>query len=207
MPLHKILTISEHQTVAIWKIDETLEEFIKALDISESDKQRFDGFKLERRKKEWLAARLVLQNLLGQYPEIVYGDNGKPRLVGDERHISISHTTNYAAVSISNQPTALDIEICSSRVEKVANRFVHDSEWAYINEAEKTQYYTILWCAKEALYKHYDVFGVIFKDQFVVKPFELKPTGALQCEFLHEEVKYELTLNFLINDDFTLVYC
>ncbi|MCG8580326.1 MAG: 4'-phosphopantetheinyl transferase superfamily protein [Bacteroidales bacterium] len=207
MPLHKLLKESEQHKVGIWKIEESIDELLSALNISESDQKRLNTFKLDRRKKEWLAVRLLLQQMLGSYPNIVYGSNGKPRLEGHNYYISISHTTNYAAVSLSDNPTALDIEICSGRVEKVADRFVHDSEWDYIDDAVKTQYYTILWCAKEAMYKHYDVFGVVFKDQFVISSFELRGEGLLHSEFIKKGVTQHLTLKYLINDDFTLVYC
>ncbi|WP_430815809.1 4'-phosphopantetheinyl transferase superfamily protein [Carboxylicivirga sp. RSCT41] len=199
--------MSDSHKVAIWKIDESSDELLSVLDISESDKLRLGTFKLERRKKEWLAARLLLQKMLGKYPEILYGGNGKPQLACESSYISISHTASYAAISVSDKPTALDIEICSERVEKVADRFVHNSEWEYIDKDEQSQYCTVLWCAKEAMYKHFDVFGVEFKEQFIVMPFDLKNEGRLQSEFINEGIIQKLALNFLINEDFTLVYC
>lgn len=207
MPIHTQLHLSDEHKVAIWKIDESVDDLLSSLYISASDKETLSGFKLDRRKKEWLATRLLLQGLLGEYPNIVYGTNGKPQLAGHDCYISISHTSNYAAVSVSNNPTALDIEICSNRVEKVADRFVHKTEWEYIQDTDKLQYYTTLWCAKEALYKYYNVYGVIFKEQFVVSSFVLTGKGNLQSTFIHKGTSKQLALNFLINDDFTLVYC
>ncbi|MBK3518168.1 4'-phosphopantetheinyl transferase family protein [Carboxylicivirga marina] len=207
MAIYSQIDVAEKHQVAVWRIDESVEELLGLVDITDADKKVLDAFKLEKRKKEWLASRLLLQKLIGQYPHIVYNSNGKPQLQGDQRFISISHTNRYAAVSVSQEPTALDIEICSGRVDKVANRFVHNDEQTYIKAGERTQFLTVLWCAKEALYKYYDIYGVVFKEQFRVKPFQLGKTGKLDCTFIHEARTKENSLTFEINDEYTLVYC
>ena len=81
-------------------------------------------------------------------------------------HISISHATNYVSVALSHQPTALDIEIASLRVEKIANRFVHTNEWTYLSTSQRLKHFTLIWSAKETLYKHFDIQGILFKEQF-----------------------------------------
>lgn len=207
MPLYKVIQVSDRHKVAVWKIDEDVNDLVSALKLSESDKDTFERFKIDRRKKEWLATRILLQKLIGEYPAIVYGSNGKPRLANQKYYIGISHTTNYAAVSVSDNPTALDIELCTDRVKKVANRFVHKAEESYIRQEQLKQYLTVLWSAKETLYKFYNVYGVIFKEQFKVSPFELKERGELHCEFIFDEKVNEIKLTFDVNHEYTLVYC
>ncbi len=207
MPLYKQFDISPQHKVAVWRMDESLEFFLSELELTDSDKLKLSTFKLDKRKKEWLASRLLLYKLLGFYPEISYDDNGKPMLCNGDADISISHTDGFVAVSVSDKPTALDIELCSARVEKIATRFVHADEEAYIEANNRTQYLTLLWSAKEALYKYYNVYGVIFKEQFFVYPFSLQKLGALSCEFKNEGYVNKLSLNFVIDDSYTLVYC
>lgn len=207
MPLFSLIDHSPEHKIAVWKIEETVEELQGQLSISNSDREVVDSFKLDTRKKEWLASRLLLQKILGFYPVIEYSDNGKPFLKQDRPFISISHTRGYAAVSVSDKPTAIDIEICSDRVVKVANRFVHVDEEEYIQDDHLTEYLTVLWSAKEALYKYYDEYGVIFKKQFKVYPFEIRQKGDLSSDFFHNEQIRSLNLCYEVNDCFTLVYC
>ncbi len=192
--------------LAVWHITEDVNQLLLLIKLSQSDAERFNTFKLDKRKKEWLASRILLQELLGHYPEIEYSENGKPYLKGVSSHISISHTHGFAAASISNQPTALDIEICSQRVEKVADRFMHTLEKENIDLKNRIAYFTVIWSAKETLYKHFDVFGVDFKEQFLVHPFKIEDNKVLSCEFHHQDVIQELKLQYEVNNQYTLVY-
>ena len=133
--------------------------------------------------------------------------NGKPYLQNQSQYVSISHTKGYAAVSVSDKPTALDIELCSDRVLKVANRFVHPNEEAFVEPQLRKEYLTLLWCAKETLYKYFDEFGVIFKDQFLVRPIEIAECGNLNCQFLSGDRLERLELTYEVNANYTLVYC
>ncbi|WP_439181790.1 4'-phosphopantetheinyl transferase superfamily protein [Carboxylicivirga taeanensis] len=208
MPLCQVIDISPSRKVAVWQIEESVEQLASALLLSDNDRPVVDKFRLEKRQKEWLASRLLLKNLLGYYPELIYGDNGKPELINGTAHISISHTDGFAAVSVSDVPTALDIEVCLPRVEKVANRFVHAEEQPYLNElTDKRQCLTLLWSAKETLYKYFNVYGVIFKEQFKVHPFLLRDRGTLMCDFITQQEVSQLELAYFINQDYTLVYC
>lgn len=207
MPLHTQLDISSGHKVAVWKVEESLDCHLGMLELTEDDKVTLESFRLEKRKMEWLVSRLLLKSLLGFYPEITYDANGKPILSNGDAFISISHTDGYVAVSISDKPTALDIELCQPRVEKVAKRFVHADEEAYIEPNRRMQYLTLLWSAKEALYKYYNIYGVIFKEQFLVHPFCLANLGDLKCDFRCDGNIERLSLMYLVNDDYTLVYC
>jgi len=205
MPLYSKTEKGDGQVV-VWHITESVEELLLRIDLSDEDAKRLSTFRLDKRKKEWLASRILLQCIIGCYPNIEYDKNGKPNLKGSKLCISISHTNGFAAVCVSNKPTAVDIEICSQRVEKVADRFVHPSEEAYVDDGVRTVYYTVLWSAKEALYKYYNVFGVIFKEQFIVHPFAIEKQNELSCEFHQEDVIQELKLHYEVNDKYTLVY-
>ncbi|MBS2210554.1 4'-phosphopantetheinyl transferase superfamily protein [Carboxylicivirga mesophila] len=207
MPFEKRIDISAHHKVAIWKIDERVEQLKCLLGVSAKDEAVVNAFRLDKRKQEWLASRLLLKELLGFYPELIYVENGKPTLTNGASYISISHTDGYAAVSISDKPTAIDIEKCQARVEKVANRFVHADEASYIEENKKLNYLTLLWSAKEALYKYYNVYGVIFKEQFKIHPFQLSTEGGLLCDFVNQNTLSKLQLAYLANEAYTLVYC
>ncbi len=153
--------------VAIWHLTENLDELLDLIELSSEDKQTISQFKLDKRKQEWICSRLLLKQLLNEYPQIGYSTNGKPYLKNSDLHISISHTNGYVAVCAAHSPTALDIEIGSPRVEKAASRFVHDDEWKFIQDDEKISFLTLIWSAKETLYKYFDEWGVVFRNTSV----------------------------------------
>ncbi|MBR8534823.1 4'-phosphopantetheinyl transferase superfamily protein [Carboxylicivirga sediminis] len=207
MPFDKRIDISAHHKVAVWKIEESVGQLKHLLGVSAKDEAVVNAFRLDKRKQEWLASRLLLKEILGFYPELIYVENGKPTLANGSSYISISHTDGFAAVSMSDQPTAIDIEKCQARVEKVASRFVHPDEASYIENKKKLNYLTLLWSAKEALYKYYNVYGVIFKEQFKIHPFQLSTEGDLLCDFVNQNTLSKLQLTYLANEAYTLVYC
>lgn len=207
MPLFDLKELDSCSTVAVWQITETVEELCALVDVPDSDKEKLETFKLDKRKQEWLATRVLLNKLLGFYPQIKYGENGKPFLGNSSYKISISHTKGYAAVCMSKHPTAIDIEIPSQRVNKISKRFVHPKEEAFIDDASRIKYLTILWSAKEALYKYYNIFGVEFKEQFLIYPFKLNDSRLLECNFTHNSVVHELQLRYELNEYYCIVYC
>ncbi|TRX72169.1 4'-phosphopantetheinyl transferase superfamily protein [Carboxylicivirga sp. M1479] len=207
MPLYKTIKVTEQHVVALWRIEESVAFLMDSLHLSAEGESILESFKLDKRKKEWLVSRLLLKELLEEYPHVRYGHNGKPELSNRTEYISISHCDSMVAVSVSNKPTALDIEVCGSRVERVANRFVHTDENKYIQEKSLRTYLTILWSAKEALYKYYNVAGVIFNEQFKISAFDIQNDGILQSEFINDGVHKKMNLNYVLLENFVLVYC
>lgn len=206
MPLHDIKQKDELNVMAIWHITETSDALLKLINLSKEDLQKVNNFRLEKRKQEWLASRVLLNDILGFYPQTDYSENGKPFLRNNELHISISHTNKYAAVCVSQHPTSLDIEICAERIERVINRFIHDNEKEYIPYEQRLEYYTIIWSAKEALFKYFDVPAVIFKEHFFVHPFKLSDIGVLTTEFNYKGISRKIKFKFEATKQYTLVY-
>ncbi|MCU4163351.1 4'-phosphopantetheinyl transferase family protein [Carboxylicivirga caseinilyticus] len=206
MPLERIIEKNTQGKVAIWHLTESLDELLEMIDLSNTDQQVFDTFKLDKRKKEWICSRIILQQFINDYPQINYTDNGKPFLVNQSKHISISHATNFVAVSISDHPTALDIEICSPRVEKAASRFVHDEEWQFITDKEKVNFLTLIWSAKETLYKYFDEWGVVFKEHFRINAFNICERGEFNSHCSYKQHDQDLILDYEITPDYALVY-
>ena len=60
MPILSQKTIGPKQHIAVWQIEEDVEILLNMLGISQADRQILDGFKLDTRKKEWLASRILL---------------------------------------------------------------------------------------------------------------------------------------------------
>ena len=129
-----------HSRLGVWEIKETEEELRSASRVVPGDLEVLASWKNESRRKQWLACRVLLSNLL--QPESVkidYSEHGKPSLNGFPGHISFSHTTEYAAVMVDEKACCgIDIELIRPRILRVENRFLQDEELEEINEMERT---------------------------------------------------------------------
>ena len=94
----KFIEQFEGGLVGLWEIDESTEELLPKLSPNGDELAGYLQIKNERRKKEWLAARLLLQMLIGEGARIVYAANGKPELVNCNGNISISHSSGFVTI-------------------------------------------------------------------------------------------------------------
>ena len=145
--------------IAIWHITESASELYELLGTHSYD-ERLATLTHEGRRAEWLAVRLLVSEILGRDKVVAYHPTGRPYLTDGSYHISISHTRGYAAIAYHRTARiGIDVEYVSSRVERIAQRFTHPSEAAYLDAAPDTQRTTLLlinWSAKETLYKLFD---------------------------------------------------
>ena len=139
---------------AIWKIEENWEELLRQLERPEAYLSILNGYKSEGRKSEWLAVRVLLKELTGCEPDILYHDNGAPYLQESSSYISISHTKGFAAVLLSpNKPVGIDIEYHSERIYRIKSRFLSETEFELLGENPSTDKLLTCWSAKETVFK------------------------------------------------------
>src|SRR6201999_144711 len=93
----------------------------------------------------------------------------QPFLAGHRFHFSISHCGSYAAAIVSsNSRVGVDIELITPRIEIVAHKFLSEEESHFFNEDYTLfleqwglrgrvyqEFLTLIWSAKEALFKWY----------------------------------------------------
>lgn len=155
--------------LALWKISESKEELLAMLNGNLID----NGTNLHS-SIHWLASRVLLQDLYpGKSIELHKDEYNKPSLSINNKPfaISITHSYAYAAVMISDSHTvALDLERIDDRVIRVAHKFIRDDE--QFGAQHPAVYNTIIWSAKETLYKYYGKKALDFKLHLRLHPFE-----------------------------------
>lgn len=161
MPIHESkITLPEGLRLAMWRLEETPQQLLQMADfLPDEELQHFQTLKSERRKSEWLATRLLLKSMLPQYEPIQYNPDGKPYLVHSPMGISISHTSGMVAVllHVADSVAAVDIEKITPRIERISHKFLLPEEIAAIPGQQKLKHMYIHWCAKEAMYKAYNI--------------------------------------------------
>ena len=170
MPLVK-KTESEFGAIGIWEMMETLPDLIKHFHFSEKEKKDFDRLDSERKKREFLIIRLLTEELFGKKTGLTYEKSGKPCIENNGLNISVSHSEKMAAVFISRYNIGIDVESTQRNIQKITHRFLHESEWKFIEGNENSSLIaTLIWCAKEAIYKCAGEKGIIFGKQIIINP-------------------------------------
>jgi phosphopantetheinyl transferase len=163
----------------------------------------------EHRRQEWLSVRILVKELTGEEKEIRYQPSGKPYLVGQSHHISISHTKGFAAVSLHREKeTAIDIERIAPRVKNIRSRFVNEEEEQALSKKRELVHLLLYWSAKESMFKILNETSVEFKTQLHIRPFEpvLYDWGSFQALETRTGNQNVFTVNYYVHEEFVLTY-
>jgi phosphopantetheinyl transferase len=167
--------INESTRLGIWKIEETEEFFLSNVPLRQEVTHPL-------KRLQHLAGRFLLQFLYPGFPyELIrIADTRKPYLPNEQYHFSISHCGDYAAAIVSSrQRVGVDIEIASEKAEKIKNKFLTPNEQLIFSLTTHGSFptnigiTTLLWSAKESVYKWFGNGGVDFRKH-------------IQLEGLHE---------------------
>jgi 4'-phosphopantetheinyl transferase EntD len=166
--------INETTRLGIWKIEETEDFFLGTVPLQREVTH-------PHKRLQHLAGRFLLQFLYPGFPYelIEIADTRKPYLPNEQYQFSISHCADFAAAIVSkNQRVGVDIEVISDRIHRVAYKFLSQSEQNFLNRDDKlflrqwgieekveTEFLTLIWNAKESIFKWYGNGGVDFSQQ------------------------------------------
>lgn len=189
----------------IWKIEEPDAELLGMLDRREWYTPFLESAQAPHRRKEWLAARVLLKTLLGREVQVAYTETGRPYCPGEPYAVSISHTRGYAAVCVTaGFPPGIDIEYRSDRVKKVASRFLDETELQQISPECEVLSLQLYWSAKETVFKALGQPNVDFRRHIRVRPFRPAETGVFRvaetriCPGHTYQVRYEVTDAYVV---------
>lgn len=94
-----------------------------------------DGFKLAKRREEWLLSRQAA------------------KLLGTRAFVSYSHSGNYAGAATDDEPIGIDVQVVRDVDERVAHLFLSDAETEAMQRCALPHRVLHFWCAKEAAWK------------------------------------------------------
>lgn len=118
------------------------------------------GFKLEKRRREWLLSRAAAKSLaielgLCQSPAACTID--RPRLVingiTSPHFVSLSHSEGFAAAAIGLEPVGIDVQALRELPEEAAHLFLTPEEGLEMERCTLADRILHFWCAKEAAWK------------------------------------------------------
>ena len=194
-----------HFRLALWSLSEPISYFEEKAHLSLHDRNAYAQIKNEARKREWLAVRVMLYEILGFWPNITYADSGKPILQNHSRHLSISHSKSMVGILLSTNPYAgLDIENTNRSIDKVAKRFLGEKELHHLNDTTSTIGRIILWCAKEAIFKAVNESNIRFSTQIYIE--SVNSNGSIDAHFYSEKENIDFTLHYIEKEEHIAVW-
>ena len=197
--------INQSSKLAIWKIEEPelfYTELVTMISIISHPHKRL----------QHLAGRYLLPFLFADFPHnaIEIAETRKPFLPTAQYQFSISHCADFAAAIVSkNQAVGIDIEMITERVHKIKHKYLHAIEQAFVNDypiEKQTALLTLLWSAKEAMFKWWGRGDIDFSEAMQIQSFELKESGVLHARFKKDNFETALELNYQMIDQMSLVW-
>lgn len=206
MPLYRTINVNDSTNVFIWKIEESLPDLLMDVTLTKNSKDRLDSMKSDLHQKGFASIRQLLKTAGYNDTDLYYDEFGKPFLK-DGNHISITHSFTFTAIIISKQFTVgIDIEKQRDKITKIAHKFTPIAEYKTIaNHDALVSKLTIVWGAKESLYKIYGKKKLLFLHHIYIQDF------SFADEYTTGEIKYDgkstqYKVHFIEFEGFTCVY-
>jgi 4'-phosphopantetheinyl transferase len=206
MPLYKTIHFSSTTQILVWKITESFEQLNNEVQLNEKNCIRLDGMKSEMHQRGFLSVRKLLQTAGYTDFNLYYDELGKPHLK-DDKYISITHSHNFSAIIVSDETVGIDIELQRDKIIRIADKFV-DEEFVYLDKNDLDAYVkklTVIWGAKEAIFKIRNEKGISFKDHIKVQAFRLDDIKA-KAELHFDGIVIDFELFYEEIEGFGLVY-
>ncbi len=179
-------SINHNTTLGIWKIEEPESFFLTKVPLKQQVSHPY-------KRLQHLAGRYLLPALYADFPleEILIADTRKPFLHDEKYHFSISHCGNFAAAIASPvNRVGVDIELVSPRLRLISPKFLSESESDYLTQWKHLdkvhlEMTTLIWSAKEALFKWYGYGGLDFRKHMVLTgSIVFRPDEWVEIPFL-----------------------
>jgi phosphopantetheinyl transferase len=204
LPLVYQHTINSNTKLGLWRIEEPEEFFLAKVPLKRDVSH-------PHKRLQHLAGRYLLPTLFEDFPleEILIADTRKPFLPDEQYHFSISHCGNYAAaIASAEQRVGIDIEQPTEKIFRIIHKFLNEDEKQLLHESMSSsqllQSATLLWSAKEAMFKWYGDGRVDFKQHLLIQELDgTNEEGKLNCIFSKRE-SVPLSVRYRFFDELVL---
>jgi len=179
--------------------------FEKKAHFTQLDTQLYSKITNETRKREWLAVRVLLNEVLGFWPNITYMETGKPIINNHIRHLSISHSKEMVGILLCTSPFAgVDIEKTTRNIDNILPRFLSEEEINNIDISGDDDSKIIHWCAKEAIFKSINEPNIEFSSRMRI--VKINDDGTIEAKYKSQRKTFDILLNYMMLDEHVVVW-
>lgn len=206
MGIVSIKTISPVSKLGLWRMNEPWEDLLGMLDLPASEMEVFESISKEKRKREWLACRVLLKEMLGQNAAIGYDAERKPHLAGGDMEISMSHSGEYVCVYLcKGASVGIDIQQMKPSISKGAFYFLNDAELQWAGLENNVQMH-LMWSAKESVFKYAGDASVDLKKHITINPFSGNQNGRFEVNLQKDDLPETIQIQFDTFEDYVLTW-
>ena len=194
---------------AVCRFDESFSELSALCDDDSLVAYAVENFGSEKRRCEWLAARILIRKLLGYCARVVYSPDGKPMLADGSRFLSISHTADYVAIALHGDcNVGVDVEAIGAKVQRLYKRFMCADEIASLDYSHETVAMLLHWSAKESFYKIVGNRGGSYAANFSVSPFKVGASGCFSISYTADgKLIKKAPVTYIVGSDYVFTLC
>ena len=186
MPLTNHFTAPNNFKLAVWKIEESEEDLEQKITLTLKQRHALTERKTVKGRQGYLAVRSALVSLGIPLKGLSTTEEGVPQLA--EGFCSLSHSDLYATAVYAKEQVGIDIEAYRPKILRIAKKFVHKNELAFLQGLDQLKALTRLWTAKEAIYKALKKAGLSFSEQIEVLSFDLNDSNGIAKVYLQEQL-------------------
>jgi 4'-phosphopantetheinyl transferase len=185
MPSCNFTRINDHSAHLLWHITEPERVLLRESDLSPAAQAAYQEIRHPRKRREWLAARLALKELLAKwghgYTDPQKDAWGRPHLANSSLYLSIAHNFPFAFAAVDHKNTiGIDIQLPCQKLQNVKAKFLNDDEIR--DSGNNLEKLCIYWCAKEAVYKSQGGKNLSLGRDIRISAFTKKDQGAFWGE-------------------------
>lgn len=192
--------ISDHLEFMIYEINQCSDYFMN-LDIWSLSELEYIKKLYPKRQLEYLASRFMLKQrfIINDEWPLVKNQFGKLYLTNHPIEFSLSHSHRYTGYAFGNHEVGFDLQIYQNKVLRILQKFLNEAELEILNQIQDSENFlknaTLLWSAKEAIYKSFGKKGLAFKHQILLNCYYENKSitiSSAQLILSDKSLKYKL---------------
>lgn len=188
MPLHSLRPLPGGAQLGLWHLLETPAALWPQLAAADAYQPLLPARADGPRQAQWLAGRVLVQRMLAAaalpnvLPTLQNDATGRPFLggVGPVPAVALSHSGAWVAALLAPPGAAagVDVELVRDKALRIARKFLNDDELFVSKDVTlannagfaptPTEVFSLLWSAKETLYKLAGQRGIIFRQNLLL---------------------------------------
>lgn len=198
--------LKDNKIIGLWHITETLEELKSKISLFAQDEFYFTKKRTLNKKREWLASRILLQEMSNHPWKIAYDPFGKPLDLDQKFNLSISHSHAYSTALI-DQTSCVGIDVQKMKIpfQTGHDYFLNAAEMKWIDPSNN-ELINLIWSAKETIYKFAGIFELNFKEAITILPFDLTQPDPIFCELRTPTEIKTISVAYRLFDEYVLTY-
>jgi 4'-phosphopantetheinyl transferase len=162
LPIAVLMNLPDHIAYAYRRLDDVPLDEAREL-LSREERQYLDGIRLEKRRREFTAGRVVARELagrvLGQAPAsvaLIVKADGSLELGGTACGISLAHTHEGVCAAVARDTAiGIDLETIKPRHQDLLRFMLHPDEYGLLDTLPLSREHSLIlcWVLKEATLK------------------------------------------------------